>query len=103
MVPEDTQVSMTATADFAMRARDEFEERYYAPDPDNPEDDDLWYVRDAEGSDAPSVPVALSYQPRLAHFARIDDVADSLATSSEHEALAERIAQRFLGLETDHE
>jgi hypothetical protein len=47
--------------------------------------------------------VALSYQPRLAHFARIDDVADSLATSSEHEALAERIAQRFLGLETDHE
>lgn len=103
MVPEDSQVSKNARADFAMRARDEFEQRYYAPDPDNPEEDDLWYVRDGEASDAPSVPVAISYQPRLAHFLRIDDVADSLATSVEHSALAERIAQRFGGPENDHE
>ncbi len=103
MVPEDTQVSATARADFAMRARDEFEQRYYAPDPEDPEEDDLWYVRDGEASDAPSVPVALSYQPRLAHFACIDDVANSLATSPEHRVLAERIAQRFFAPENEHE
>lgn len=96
MVAEDPQVAERAKAAFADRARDEFASHYYAPDPDDPDEDEMWFVRDSEDSDAPHVPVPVSYQPRLAHFEVIDSVADALANSTEYGALADRITSRFL-------
>jgi hypothetical protein len=95
MVPRDATVSPMARAAFSDRARDEFTETYYAEDPEDPEDDRFWYVRDAENDDAPHVPIALSYDPKLAHFRRIDDVVTELADSPEYSALADRIAARY--------
>ena len=96
MVPEDARAGTQAKATYSARALEEFRAHYYATDPDDPEEDQLWYVRDSEGSDAPHVPVAVTYQPRLAHYERVDDVADALADSVEYKALAERILQRFV-------
>jgi hypothetical protein len=42
------------------------------------------------------VPIAISYQSKLAHYERLDDVADSLADSADYGALVERIQQRFV-------
>jgi len=95
MVPEDAKVAKMAEAEFSDRARDEFAAHYYAEDPENPEEDTFWYMRDIDDPEVPHVPVALSYSPKLAHFDLIDDVADYLAESPEFRALAERIAGRF--------
>jgi len=95
MVPEDTEAAKNAKAGFSDRARDEFADHYYAEDPEDPEEDRLWYVRDIDDSEAPHVPVALYYSPKLAHFDLIDDVADYLAETREYRALTDRIAGRF--------
>ena len=95
MVPDDVETARAAKEGFAERALGEFRDHYYAPDPDNPDEDRLWYVRDSEASDAPHAPVAISYQRRLAHYTRIDDVAEDLAISSNYRELSDRIAQRF--------
>lgn len=97
MVPQSVSLARAARDQFADRSLTEFRDHYYAPDPDDPDEDRLWYVRDAEGSDAPHVPIALSYDPRLAHFASVDEIADPLADSAEYRALADRVAERFSG------
>jgi hypothetical protein len=96
LVPQDTKAAKSATAGFADRARDEFSEHYYAADPEGAEEDTLWYIRDLEDDDAPHVPVAISYEPKLAHFDSIEDVADHLAKSPEYRLFADRIAARFM-------
>lgn len=95
MVPEDAKVSAVAKATFSDKARDEFAEHYYAQDPEDPDEDRFWYVRDLEDEDAPHVPVHLPYQSKLAHFERLDDIADVLTEIPEYRVLAERIAVRF--------
>ncbi len=95
MVPEDVEAAAAAKEGFYERALGEFRDHYYAPDPEDPDEDLLWYVRDSEASDAPHAPVPISYQPKLAHYGWIDDVADHLAESKELRELGERIAQRF--------
>ncbi|MGQ0665196.1 MAG: KGGVGR-motif variant AAA ATPase [Pseudomonadota bacterium] len=95
MVPENVDAAVAAKESFAERSLGEFRDHYYAPDPEDPDVDRLWYVRDSEASDAPHAPVPISYQPRLAHFSCIDDVAADLAESKEFCELADRIAQRF--------
>lgn len=95
MVPRNATVSTMARVAFSDRSRVEFTDTYYAEDPEDPEDDRFWYVRDAENEDAPHVPVALSYDEKLAHFRRVDEVASDLAESPEFLALADRIAARF--------
>ena len=95
MVPEDVDAAAAAKEGFAERALAEFRDHFYAPDPDDLDENRLWYVRDSEGSDAPHAPVPTSYQPRLAHYGRIDDVADHLAESTELRELGDRIAERF--------
>lgn len=99
MVPEDAMAAKMATEGFAARALAEFRDRYYAPDPDkdDPDEDRLWYVRDAEASDAPHAPVAVPYQPKLAHYATVDDVADHLAETKAFLELGARVIQRFHG------
>jgi cellulose biosynthesis protein BcsQ len=95
MVPEDMKVATLARGMFSDRARDEFSSNYYAQDPDDPDEDKLWYVRDLEDEDAPHASVPLSYKASLAHFDRVDEIADVLADSPEYRALAKRIASRF--------
>jgi hypothetical protein len=95
MVPEDPSAAKTAMERFEARALAEFRGHYYAPDPDDPDEDRLWYVRDAEASDAPHAPITIPYQPKLAHYERVDDVADHLADARELGILGERIAARF--------
>jgi cellulose biosynthesis protein BcsQ len=95
MVPDDVETASAAKEAFAERALGEFRDHYYAPDPDDPDEDRLWYVRDSDSSDAPHVPAAVSYQRRLAHYRRVDDVADDLAKWPEYVELVERVAQRF--------
>ncbi|MGH7298240.1 MAG: hypothetical protein ACRELB_25095, partial [Polyangiaceae bacterium] len=60
MVPEAPAESAAARTEFAERSLEEFRYRYYAPDPENPDEDRLWYVRDSEDSDAPHAPVPIS-------------------------------------------
>jgi len=100
MIPEDTTVEKKAKDIFSDRARDEFSNYYYAEDPEDPEDPDedkFWYNRDLENDTAPHVPVCLTYQPRLAQFEKIDDVADTLVESQQYSELAKRIIMRVKG------
>ncbi len=93
MVPADTETAKKARDTFEVRARDEFSDTkhgYYAE-----ESDDYWDLADIETKDAPHVPVPLSYDLKLAHFADIADVADLLAQSPEYRKLAGRITARF--------
>lgn len=95
MVPEDAFAAKLAADTFEARALAEFRSRYYAPDPEDPNEDRLWYVRDAEAGDAPHVPVTIPYQPKLAHYACIDDVADYLVEAKDLTKLGLRIIDRF--------
>ena len=52
------------------RAREnEFEAHYYAEDPEDPEDDSMWFIRDMPGKDAPHQPFWLNYKQNLADSA----------------------------------
>ena len=82
----------SATEAFAERARREFtggttlwkrtQQRYF------------WDVRDLDSADAPHVPIALPYEPRLADFRDIAEIADYLC-EREYAAIAERIGSHF--------
>jgi hypothetical protein len=100
MVPQDVDTANLAKQEFAGRALIEFREFYYAQDPEDVDDDRLWYIRDSEASDAPHVPIAIPYQSKFSHFKRIDDIADDLADGKPYQELSERIAQ---GFESDEE
>jgi len=95
MVPEDLKAAKAARSDFADRAKDEFASSYYAEDPADPDEDSKWYVRDLDDECAPHVPAVISYQPWLAHFDSIDDIAERLAESREYNTLIERIMARL--------
>jgi len=98
MVPESTEVARQAREAFAERSRDEFTEHYYAEAAGPGESSEgFWDLSDADGSDAPHVPIALTYSPRLADFRTLDDVADALATGTDYQQLEERITARFGG------
>ncbi len=91
------EVSEEARAEFKGRSLDEFEEVFYAADPDDEEErsTDVWYVGDAESGDAPHVPVPIHYNHRLAFFSRLEAVADLLAGEPDYVALTQRVAARF--------
>lgn len=95
MVPQDVETATIATKIFAERALSEFRDHYYAPDPEDLEEDSLWYVRDSEASDAPHAPVPISYQPQLAHFSHIDVIADQLCDARMYREFADRLTERF--------
>src|SRR5581483_3147825 len=98
MVPPSADAGLIARNSFADRAREEFTERYYAAAPENPADpsnEAFWDVRDLDSADAPHVPGSITYDPRLADFRDIAEVADLLAQSTEHQHVADRIEARF--------
>jgi hypothetical protein len=95
MLPETISVAQVAKEQFNARAEDEFEDHYYAEDPDGDGDDSMWYVRDSSGKDAPHRAVPISYRQSLAHFERLDDIVPVLM-GEEYELLERRIFERFL-------
>ena len=94
MVPEDAASGQLAREHFAARAEEEFERAYYAEDPTDQEEDAYWYMRDMDTGDAPHVPVAISYEPKLAFLRSIED-ALPVFLESEYGALETRISDRF--------
>ena len=74
---------------FTDRAQDVFSACYYAA----PEQgDQFWTVDDVESSDAPHVPVPLSYDERLVLFRELEEVAkDVLLEGEPYRRLAERV------------
>lgn len=75
---------------FTGRARDVFTTHYYS----KPREDDyhFWSVDDVESSDAPHVPVVLPYNPSLALFRDLDEVAhDVLLQGEPYRNLVERV------------
>ena len=95
MIPEFHDVAVEARAVFLARAEKEFEAHYYAENPEDPEDDSMWFTRDMAGKDAPHQPVCLSYKQKLAHFRRLEHVVPELV-GEEYQKLAERIQSRFV-------
>lgn len=91
------RASEVARRSFTDRARDEYDDVYYAAEPDHADErcDEIWYLGDAESSDAPHVPTALHYNELLAFFDRLSSVAGRLAEDPDYVALAERIVDRF--------
>jgi cellulose biosynthesis protein BcsQ len=94
MVPEDPATGRLAREHFAERAAEEFERFYYAEDPTDPDEDAYWYMRDMDTDDAPHVPIAISYTPRLAFLRSIED-AVPVFLESEYAFLETRISSRF--------
>jgi hypothetical protein len=94
MIPEFHEAAVDAQSAFLARAENEFEAHYYAGDPENPEDDSMWFVRDMPGKEAPHQPVCLSYKQKLAHFRRLEHVVEDLI-GDEYQKLANRIKSRF--------
>lgn len=95
MVPPTPDTARRATEIFAERARQEFTISYYAEEPQDLADDRFWDVSDLESEDGPHAAVALPYDPRLADFRDIAEVADVLRGATEYQALAMRIEARF--------
>ena len=95
MIPAFHEAAVDAQAVFLARAENEFEKHYYAEDPENPEDDSMWFLRDMPGKNAPHQPVCLSYKQELAYFHSLEDVVTELL-GDEYRKLAERIESRFV-------
>ncbi|NJL28306.1 MAG: hypothetical protein HC897_10640 [Thermoanaerobaculia bacterium] len=96
MIPENLEVSDRAQKKFSSRAYEELTDLYYAAEAtDDSPSSEIWTVGDSAASDAPHIPVSLSYNSRLADFSSIDVIADYLATASEYNHLGRRIAIRF--------
>jgi hypothetical protein len=93
MVPRSTNIANATIKKFLDRSRDEFLNFYYAED----KYDIFWNIDDLESSDAPHVPIPIRYDESLADFQDIEDIADSIADSSDFKALATRILDRFGG------
>ena len=95
MIPPTPEAAERAKTNFAERARQEFTDSYYAMESDDPTDNRFWDMRDVESADAPHVPVTISYDPRLADFRDITDIADVLCEGV-YTAVSGRVAARFV-------
>ena len=93
MVPEATEVSAAAQADFGGQVEAIFRKEYYAADAD--EEDRLWSLDDLASSVAPHAPVAIPYRASLAFFQQIDQVVELLATDPGYQQLTARIDERL--------
>lgn len=78
---------------FSERVEDTFRNGYYAKPTGLDEEDGPWTMSDIESEVAPHAAVPIFYSGLLAHFERIDDIADELVTR--HSALHQRIDNRL--------
>ena len=89
MVPRSQERQyQESVSTFTDRARDAFSAHYYS----EPEQgDEFWTMDDVESTDAPHVPVVLSYDERLALFRDLSEVKDVLLEGEPYKQLAERV------------
>lgn len=81
---------------FNARAEQEFEERYYAQEDDDVlENERFWTLGDKASHDAPHTPLVVDYDPRIAYFTDIADIADALCEKP-YQTIIEHIRDRFL-------
>jgi hypothetical protein len=95
MVPESAGAALEAKGAFLARAENEFVAHYYAQDPEDPDEDSMWFIRDMPGKEAPHQPVCLSYRQKLAYFDNLEQVLPELL-GEEYRGLAKRIENRFV-------
>jgi cellulose biosynthesis protein BcsQ len=93
MVPTG-EPGKAAKEDFAARAEEEFDARYYAAD-EGDAADRFWTLGDKGSQDAPHAPMPVEYDSKLAGFGDIGEVADALC-GGPYPLIAERIVSRFL-------
>ncbi|MEX8520457.1 MAG: hypothetical protein AB3X44_18270 [Leptothrix sp. (in: b-proteobacteria)] len=101
MVPVGEQPARWARERFAARAEQTFEERYYASVEEGDSDertDRFWNLDDQQSQDAPHQPWPIDYDPRLASFGDIAEVADALCSGA-HAVIGEQICSRFVAEE----
>lgn len=90
MVPADQDKELRKK--FNAQSERKFSEHYYAsPESDK---DNLWSAEDMESSQAPHIPIRVSYDSRLASFGDIEPVADILCQAP-YSIIAERISDQF--------
>ncbi len=95
MVPANPQIAHLAQDDFRRNAQLTFEQEYYLPDPDDPEEDSQWYLRDMDSRDAPHIPVSLFYSEQVAFFAQVEDLIAYGLNAKDYQELGARIVNRF--------
>jgi cellulose biosynthesis protein BcsQ len=95
MVPANPQIANLAQNDFRRNAQLTFEQEYYLPDPDDPEEDSQWYLRDMDSRDAPHVPVSLFYSEQIAFFVYLQDLIKYGLKADDYRELGARIINRF--------
>lgn len=95
MVPANPQTAVFAQQAFLLRAEATFEQAYYLPDPDNPDEDQFWYIRDMDGRDAPHMPISLAYSEQIAFFTQLTDLITYGLRSADYQELHNRIVSRF--------
>ena len=95
MTPANPTLARLAEQDFAKRAEDIFRKLYFVKNPQNPEEDKFWYIRDIDNTDAPHIPIAIHYSDALAFFHSLGDIADRLARDDDYVKLSQRIVGRF--------
>ena len=61
----------------------------------SPDADLFWTIQDKQSQDAPHVPWCIDYDPRLASFGDISDIADALCSAA-HAEIGARIVNRFV-------
>lgn len=103
MVPVGEQPARWARERFEARAVQTFEQRYYASVEEGESDDAgaadrFWTLDDQQSQDAPHQPWPINYDPRLASFGDIAEVADALCRG-DHAAIGEQICSRFVAEE----
>jgi len=95
MVPVN-EPGQWARKTFAGQSEQAFEDRYYAAA--DASQDRFWTVDDKQSQDAPHVPWPIEYDPRLASFGDISEVADALCAGS-HGSIGAQIVSRFVAEE----
>ncbi len=95
MVPANPQTAALARREFLRRAVEIFEQEYYLPDPDDPDEDTFWYLRDMDSRDAPHVPVSLLYSEQIAFFTNLVELTRYGLQAQDYRELERRIVARF--------
>lgn len=95
MVPSG-EPGKAAKQAFSARAEEEFDNRFYAAEEGDTENDDrFWTLGDKGSQDAPHAPMPVDYDSKLASFGDITEVADALCAGP-YPPIVERIVSRFL-------
>jgi cellulose biosynthesis protein BcsQ len=101
MIPQNLEVEKAARRQFDDWLEQTLMHHYIASGEEDP-NGKFWTVHDLEGKESPSRAVGITYNPALAFFSKIDDVAGELMTERYLE-LGKRIVGQFEITEDEHD